>query len=158
MKLFISAALCFCMQYAVAQKLDISTLEKISSSSVRSVDSILKRSQFFLSDKQVNKNYVNYYYTSYERKDLFEHLLRSLSYMDVYDGTDTSRLLLYRTYYKSDQDELKKQLLANGYEVKQEAGNRYVYKKDGLTIINKIAEKKVVGGKAKTAYEFELGR
>ena len=94
----------------------------------------------------------------YERKDLFEHLLRSLSYMDVYDGTDTSRLLLYRTYYKSDQDELKKQLLANGYEVKQEAGNRYVYKKDGLTIINKIAEKKVVGGKAKTAYEFELGR
>lgn len=158
MKLFISAALCLCMQYAVAQKLDITTLEKIASSPVRSVDSILKRAQFFLTDKQITKDYVNYYYTSYERKDLFEHLLRSLSYMDVYDGPDTSRLLLYRTYYKDDQDELKKQLLANGYELEQQVGHRYVYKKDGLTITNKIAEKNVVGGKSKTAYEFELGR
>jgi hypothetical protein len=158
MKFLISAALCFWMQYAVAQKLDLIALEKIASSSVRSADSLLKRSKFFLSDKQVTKNYVNYYYTSYERKDLFEHLLRSLSYMDVYDGSDSSRLLLYRTYYKNDQEELTKQLLANGYELKQQADNSYVYTKAGFTITNKIVEKKVPKGKSKTAYEFELGR
>ena len=73
-------------------------------------------------------------------------------------GLKLDTLLLYRTYYKDDQDELKKQLLANGYELEQQVGHRYVYKKDGLTITNKIAEKNVVGGKSKTAYEFELGR
>lgn len=146
------------MNCLVAQKLDIITLEKIAFSSIRSADSLLKGFNFALSDRQVNKDYVNYYYTSYERKDLFEHLLRSLSYMDIYDGPDTSRLLLYRTYYKNDQEEFKKQLLANGYELKQRIGNNYIYEKDGFRVTNKISEKKIVGGKSKTAYEFELGR
>jgi hypothetical protein len=158
MKWLISAALCFCMQFTIAQKLDITTLEKITYSSIRSVDSLLKRSNFVLSDRQVSKDYVNYYYTSYERKDLFEHMLRSLSYMDVYNGPDTARLLLYRTYYKNDQEELKKQLLANGYELKQRIGNNYVYEKDGFRVTNKITNKQVVGGRSKTAYEFEMGR
>ena len=149
---------CCCFLLSVGQKLDINTLEKITYASVHSADSLLKESKFFLSDKQVTKDYVNYYYTSYERKDLFEHMLRSLTFMDVYDGTDTSRLILYRTYYENEEEELKKQLLANGYELKEQTGNRYVYKKDGFTIINKIAEKKLVGNKPRTAYEFELGR
>ena len=158
MKFILSAALCFCLQFSFAQKLDLGTLEKIAYVSIHSADSLLKGYQFNLSDKQITKEYVNYYYTSYERKDLFEHLLRSVSFMDVYDGKDTSRLVLYRTYYEEDQEELKKQLLANGYEMKEQIGNSYVYKKDGFTITNKISEKKIIGGKPKTAYEFELGR
>ena len=133
-------------------------LEKITYASVYSADSLLKEQKFFLSDKQITKEYINYYYTSYDRKDLFEHLLRSLTFMDVYDGTDTSRLVLYRTYYETDQEELKKQLLASGYELKQQVGNSYVYKKDGLTVTNKISEKKIIGGKPRTSYEFELGK
>ncbi len=158
MKFIISAALCFFVQITFAQKLDLTTLEKIASVPVRSADSLLKKSKFVLSEKKVDKDYLNYYYTSYERRDLFEHMLRSLSFMDVYDNGDTSRLLLYRTYYKDDQEELTKQLLANGYELKEQVGNSYVYKKDAFTITNKISEKKIVGGKSKTAYEFELGR
>jgi len=85
-------------------------------------------------------------------------MLRSLTFMDVYDGKDTSRLILYRTYYADEQEELKKQLLANGYEFKEQIGNNYVYKKDGLTITNKISEKQIIGSKPRTTYEFELGR
>jgi len=158
MKFIFTLIVCFCLQVSFGQKLDINTLEKITSTSVHTTDSILKGSNFSLADKQVTKDYVNYYYTSYERKDLFEHMLRSLTFMDVYDGKDTSRLILYRTYYADEQEELKKQLLANGYELKEQVGNSYVYKKDGFTITNKISEKKVVGSKPKTAYEFELGR
>ena len=158
MKFILSAALCFFVQFSFAQKLDINTLEKIAYVPVRSADSLLKKSNFVLSEKKVDKDYLNYYYTSYERRDLFEHMLRSLSFMDVYENGDTSRLLLYRTYYKDDQEELTKQLAANGYELKEQVGNSSVYKKDGFTITNKISEKKVVGGKSKTAYEFELGR
>lgn len=158
MKFILSAALCFFVQFSFAQRLDINTLEKIAYVPVRSADSLLKQYKFALSDKKVDKDYVNYYYTSYERRDLFEHMLRSLSFMDVYDKGDTSRLLLYRTYYKEDEEELIKQLLAMGYELKEQVGNSSVYKKDGFTITNKISEKNMVGGKPKTAYEFELGR
>ena len=150
--------LIFCCQFSFAQKLDINTLEKITYSSVRLADSLLKDSKFQLTDKQTGKGYTNYYYTSYERKELFEHMLRSLSFMDVYTDSDTSRLVLYRTYYKDEYEEMKKQLLANGYEMQKQAGNEFIYKKDGFTIINKTSEKKVKGGKTMTAYEFELGR
>jgi len=158
MKFIFTLLTCFCFQLLLGQKLTITTLEKINYASVHSADSLLKEAKFFLSDKQVTKDYINYYYTSYERKDLFEHMLRSLTFMDVYDGKDTSRLILYRTYYADEEEELKKQLLANGYELKQQTGNSYVYKKDGSIITNKISEKKVIGGKPRTAYEFELGR
>ena len=108
MRFILSAALCFCLQTLFAQKLDIKTLEQITFASVRSADSLLKKAKFRLSDKEANKDYINYYYTSYERKDLFEHMLRSLTFMDVYEGKDTSRLLLYRTYYADEQEDLKK--------------------------------------------------
>jgi len=158
MRFIFTLIICFCLQNSFGQKLDIKTLEKITSTSVLKTDSILKGYNFSLSDKQVTKDYVNYYYTSYDRKDLFEHMLRSLTFMDVYDGKDTSRLILYRTYYADEQEELKKQLLANGYEFKEQIGNNYVYKKDGLTITNKISEKQIIGSKPRTTYEFELGR
>lgn len=158
MKFIFTFVSLFCLQTLLAQKLDINILEKIVYVPIRSVDSMMKAHQFTLSDKQIDKSYINYYYTSYERKDLFEHLLRSLSFMDVYKGKDTSRLILYRTYYANDEEDLKSQLLANGYELKEQIGNSYIYKKDGFTITNKITEKSIVGGKPKTSYEFELGR
>ena len=141
-----------------AQKLDINTLEKITYSPVRLADSLIKSSKFQLTDKQSGKGYTNYYYTSYERKDLFEHMLRSLSFMDVYNDKDTSRLVLYRTYYKDEYEEMKQQLLTNGYEIQKQAGNESIYKKEGFTIINKVSDKRVKGTKTMTAYEFELGR
>lgn len=158
MKLIFSAALCFWIQFSNAQKLDINSLEKILYAPVGSVDSILRKSSFTLSERQKDKGYCNYYYTSYERKELFKHLLRSLSYMDIYSDKDTSRIVLYRTYYENDQEELKKQLLANGYELTSQANNNFIYKKGNLTITNKISEKTVPRGKPMTAYEFELGR
>jgi hypothetical protein len=158
MKFILAIALCFCVQFSFAQKLDISSLEKILYAPISSVDSILKKSMFLLSEKQKDKRYCNYYYTSYERKELFKHLLRSLSFMDIYEEKDTSRIILYRTYYESDQEELKKQLLANGYELTSQTNNDFVYKKGDLTITNKISIKTVPRGKPMTAYEYELGR
>jgi hypothetical protein len=158
MKLILVVFICFDCLPLTAQKLDINILEKITNSSVRMADSLLKGSKFQLTDKQSGKGYTNYYYTSYERKDLFEHMLRSLSFMDVYNDKDTSRLVLYRTYYKAEYEEMKKQLLAKGYEMRKQAGNESIYKKDDFTIINKVSDKKVKGTKTMTAYEFELGR
>ena len=126
--------------------------------SIRGADTLLKNSHFSLSDKEIAKGYSNYYYTSYERQDLVKHLLRSVSFMDVYDGADTSRLILYRTYYENEQEELKKQLLVNGYELFSSADNNFIYKKGDYTITNKITVKTAQGSKPVTAYEFELGR
>ena len=61
--------------------------------------------------------------------------------MDVYNGADTSRLILYRTYYENEQEELKKQLLANGYELFSSTDNNFIYKKGDYTITNKITLK-----------------
>ena len=158
MKFIFSVLICFCFQISFAQRLDINSLEKLLNASVRGADTLLKNSHFSLSDKEIAKGYSNYYYTSYERQDLVKHLLRSVSFMDVYDGADTSRLILYRTYYENEQEELKKQLLVNGYELFSSTGNNFIYKKGDYTITNKITIKTAQGSKPMTAYEFELGR
>ena len=158
MKIIFSVLICFCFQISFSQKLDIKSLEKLVNASVSAADTLLKNSHFTLSDKEIAKGYSNYYYTSYERQDLVKHLLRSISFMDVYDGSDTSRLILYRTYYENEQEELKRQLLAMGYELFSSAGNNFIYKKGDYTITNKITLKSSKGSKPVTAYEFELGR
>ena len=158
MKIIFTVFICFCFQISFSQKLDINSLEKLLNASVRAADTLLKNSHFSLSDKQIENEYSNYYYTSYERQDLTKHLLRSVSFMDVYDGADTSRLILYRTYYENEQEELKKQLLANGYELFSSTDNNFIYKKGDYTITNKITVKTATGSKPLTAYEFELGR
>src|SRR6187401_2250660 len=112
MKFILSAALCFCFQLSFAQRLDINSLETLLDAPVRSADTLLRNYKFNLSDKETGKGYTNYYYTSYERKDLVNHLLRSVSFMDVYSDCDTSRLVLYRTYEEKEEEELKDQLLA----------------------------------------------
>lgn len=165
MKIIFSLLLCICFQFSFAQKLDINSLEKILYAPVNSADSLLKRSKFTLADKRTyaskevkGEGYNDYYYTSYERQDMVKHLLRSLSIMDVFSTTDTTRMILYRTYYENEQEELKKQLLANGYELSSEASNNFIYKKGNYTITNKISDKTVKGSKTTKTYEFELAR
>ena len=158
MKIIFTVLICFCFQVSFSQKLDINSLEKLLNASVRAADTLLKNSHFTLSDKEIAKGYSNYYYTSYEKQDLGKQLLRSVSFMDVYDAADTSRLILYRTYYEDEQEELKKQLLANGYELFSSTANNFIYKKGDQTITNKITLKTAKGSKPVTAYEFELGR
>jgi hypothetical protein len=158
MKILFSVLVCFCFQISFAQRLDINSLEKLLDASVRSADTLLRKSGFNLSDKETGKGYTNYYYTSYERKDLVNHILRSVSFMDVYSDTDTSRLILYRTYDQKEEEELKNQLLANGYQLTRSTVNNFIYKKENYTITNKITVKTAKGSKPVTAYEFELGR
>jgi len=158
MKIIFTVLICFCFQLSFSQKLDINSLEKLLNASVRAADTLLKNSHFTLSDKEIAKGYSNYYYTSYEKQDLGKQLLRSVSFMDVYDGADTSRLVLYRTYYEDEQEELRKQLLTNGYELISSTGNNFIYKKGDQKVTNKIALKTAKGSKPVTAYEFELGR
>ena len=153
-----SVLVCFCFQSSFAQRLDINSLEKLLDLPVRSADTLLRNSRFSLSDKETGKGYINYYYTSYERKDLVNHLLRSLSFMDVYSGADTARLILYRTYDAKEEGELQNQLLANGYQLSGSTDNNFIFKKENYTITNKIVLKTVKGSKPVTAYEFELGR
>jgi len=158
MKIILAILVCFCFQVSFAQRLDINSLEKILDAPVRSADTLLRNCRFSLSDKETDKGYTNYYYTSYERRDLVNHLLRSLSFMDVYSDNDTSRLILYRTYDQKEEEELKKQLLANGYTLSSGTANNFIYKKENYTITNKITLKTAKGSKPITAYEFELGR
>jgi hypothetical protein len=158
MKIIFTLLVCCCFQYSFAQRLDINSLEKLLNSPVRSADTLLRNSKFNLSDKEIGKGYSNYYYTSYERKDLVKHILRSVSFMDVYSDDDTSRLILYRTYDENEEEELKNQLLANGYQLFSSTANNFIYKKENYTITNKITVKTAKGSKPVTAYEFELGR
>ncbi|HEX6846191.1 MAG TPA: hypothetical protein VF144_04400 [Chitinophagaceae bacterium] len=158
MKLLFLVLVCFWSQILFAQRLDIISLEKILNAPVRSADTLLRNHKFNLADKEVGKGYTNYYYTSYERKDLVKHLLRSISFMDVYQEEDTARLILYRTYEQNEQEDLKMQLSVNGYQLISSTANTFVYKKEDYTITNKITVKTAKGNKPVTAYEFELGR
>ena len=158
MKIILAILVCFCFHISFAQRLDINSLEKLLDAPVRSADTLLRNSKFNLSDKETDKGYTNYYYTSYERRDLVNHLLRSLSFMDVYSDNDTSRLILYRTYDEKEEEELKNQLIANGYTLSSGTANNFIYKKENYTITNKITLKTAKGSKPITAYEFELGR
>jgi len=158
MKVLFAVLACFCFQISFAQRLDITSLEKLLDAPVRSADTLLRNYKFSLSDKETGKGYINYYYTSYERKDLVNHVLRSLSFMDVYTDRDTSRLILYRTYDEKEEEDLQNQLLEKGYQVASSTANSFVYKKENYTITNKMVLKTVKGSKPVTAYEFELGR
>jgi len=158
MKIIFPILICFCFQFSYAQRLDINALEKILDLPARSADTLLRNNKFNISDKETGKDYINYYYTSYERKDLVKHVLRSLSFMDVYAGADTSRLVLYRTYEEKEEEDLKNQLIANGYLLVSSTANNFIYKKEDYTITNKITVKTAKGTKPLMAYEFELGR
>jgi hypothetical protein len=158
MRIMLSVLLCFCAYFLPAQKLNVQSLETILNSSYPAADSFLKKQKFKLADKETAEGYHNYYYTSFEKAEKNQQLLRSLSLMDVYSGEDTSRLILYRTYNKKDNEELVKQLLASGYELIKRTGNDFTYKNGNYTVINKIAEKNISGNKTVTSYEFELGR
>jgi len=158
MKFILSTALCLSIQFSFAQKLDITSLEIILYSPVNAADALLKKSKFGLTEKKSADGYSNYYYTSYEKPDSNMQLLRSLTIMDVYDRTDTSRFILYRTYNKKDQEELLLQLSVAGYGLTKRTVNDFSYKKGDHTIINRIVEKDVGGIRKVTVYEFELGR
>ena len=157
MKFILSAALCLSIQFLLAQKLSIKSLETILYSSLGSADSLLKKSKFGLADKSSADGYYNYYYTSFEKQDSLTQSLRSLTIMDVYSNSDTSRFILYRTYNKKDQEEMQLQLASEGYQLTKRTGNDFAYKKGDSTILNRIAEKDA-GVRKVTVYEFELGR
>jgi hypothetical protein len=157
MKYILSAALCFCLQFTFGQKLDIISLEKILNASFSSADSLLKKSKFAMAEKRSADNYFNYYYTSYEKVDSAQ-LIRSLTIMDVFEASDTSRFILYRTYTKKDQDELELQLTTAGYVLTKRTGNDFTYKKGDQTITNRILEKNLGSTRKVKVYEFELGR
>ncbi len=133
-------------------------LETILFSNAIDADSFLKAAKFKLADKETGTGYNNYYYTSYEKKDSNLILLRTVSFMDVYSEKDTSRLVLYRTYNKNDQEEMQKQLIENGYELSRRSGNEFFYNKGNYTVVNKISEKQLKGNKPVITYEFEMGR
>jgi hypothetical protein len=158
MKMVLVAMFCFCGHWVSAQKLSVISLESILYSSIPSGDSLLTKSKFKLTDKENGEGFHNYYYTSYEKIDKSNQFIRSLSVIDVYSGADTSRLVLYRTYNKNDQEEMIKQLFTAGYIIFRRSGNDFIYTKGDRTITHKISEKKTRGGKLVTAYEFELGR
>ncbi len=158
MRITFSLLICFCFQCSFAQKLSINSLETILYSSFTSADSLLKKSKFGLADKSSADGYYNYYYTSFEKKDSITQLLRSLTIMDVYTTSDTSRFILYRTYNKKDQEEMQVQLASEGYLLTKRTGNDFTYKKGSSTIINRIGEKEAGGARKVTVYEFELGR
>ena len=141
-----------------AQKLDISSLEKILYSSIASADSLIKKSKFELADKKSESGYYNYYYTSFEKADSATQLLRSLTIIDVYASADTSRFMLYRTYNKKDQEDMQLQLTSAGYQLVKRTVNDFEYKKEEHKITNRIVEKDVGGIRKVMVYEFELGR
>jgi hypothetical protein len=64
MKIIFALLVCFCFQVSFAQRLDINSLEKILDAPVRSADTLLRNSKFSLSDKETDKGYTNYYYTT----------------------------------------------------------------------------------------------
>ena len=147
----------FCFA-ASSQQMNVMNLETLLNSSAKNADVLLQKIKFKLADKKSGAGYTNYYYTSYEKKDSSHIIIRSLSFMDVYSGSDTSRLLLFRTYNKNDQEEMKKQLLINGYELNKRTDNDFHYKKENYSVVNRISEKRVPAKNTVVAYEFEMGR
>lgn len=157
-KLFITIISVFFFLSSSAQRLQVTDLETILFSSAKKADSILNEAKFRLADKKPGESFHNYYYTSYEKKDSNLVLLRSISFMDVYAGADTSRIVLYRTYNKNDQEEIKKQMQESGYELTKRVANDFYYKKGIYTVVNRITEKTLQGNKTVISYEFEMGR
>ena len=158
MKLMLSLILICVGVSGYSQKLDISSLLVILNEPFQKADSIIRSKDFNLADKETGQGYFNFYYNSFEKAEKNVQILRAFSIMDIFNETDTSRMMLYRTYLKKDQEELANQLRKNGFEIDQRSGNNYIYKKGELIITNKINEKMTANGQRVFAYEFELGR
>jgi hypothetical protein len=58
MKIIFSFLICFSFQISFSQKLDINSLEKLLNASVHAADTLLKKSHFSLSDKEIAKGYT----------------------------------------------------------------------------------------------------
>jgi hypothetical protein len=81
-----------------AQSLTIAELKQISQMPAEKIDTLLKRKNFRLLEKEKEDNLNLVYYTSLEKTPEGATWVRSITYIDAISKNAKGRLVTYRTY------------------------------------------------------------
>lgn len=149
-------------QLARAQGLPIPALISLLDKPADSVETILKKKDFFLVEKNIDSSSAYYYYNTVEKDKNNIAWVRSLSMMDARRGKFTGRLLSYRTYEAAEYKKMLQYLLVENYATEQQfrfgSSRHTIYRKNGLEIRLKVTDEKLADGRPVRAYEVEMGK
>lgn len=145
-----------------AQKLTIPDLTAILDMPTHAIDTLMKKKGYRLMQKEIDSTSSLYYYSNLERNEEAPTWVRSLSYMEVIRGDLKGKMVKYRTYNRSEFQELMSYLLSNGFKTKNTVDFKdskhttFTNQKRDVTV--KITNNKMNNGKWIKSYEFELGK
>ena len=147
---------------AVAQNLTLPELFSVLDLSSDKIDTLMKRKEYRLMQKESDSGVNLIYYTNLERNPVGATWVRSLTCREISVNKGRGRMITYRTYRKKEYLELLEWMLRNNFKtIKRENFGEYidtVYGDGKRSIMVKQAKQKLPSGVSVWSYEFELGK
>lgn len=147
---------------AQSQQLSFEQLESMVTLPQRDIDTIMKKANYKLIQKEEDSVSSLHYYSNLEKITNGPSWVRSVSVMEATINGMSSRLVKYRTYSKDEYNVLLAALLTNNYHTasKFTMGNsRHVNYENGKnTVLVKVTNNPLMNGKVLPTYEFEIGK
>jgi hypothetical protein len=144
-----------------AQSLTIAELKQISQMPAEKIDTLLKRKNFRLLEKEKEDNLNLVYYTSLEKTPEGATWVRSITYIDAISKNAKGRLVTYRTYRKKEYQEMMAWLLNNNFHTasrtEMEGSTHTKYTDSKEEILFKVTKQKLPSGTMVLSYEVEVG-
>lgn len=145
-----------------AQQLSIPDLLQVAKLDALHADSLLKRQEFVLTQKDNDSVTQLRYYTSLERNPDATSWIRSVTLMDAQVKGYTGRMVTYRTYNKSEYNQWLQWLLENGFQTIRSytAGTEQyaIYRSGKQELMIRRGEGELAKNKRARFYEIETGR
>ncbi len=145
--------------FLFAQKLNFPELYSTLEMENFQLDTMLKKKQYRLMQKEEDSTGSLIYYSSLERKDDGPSWVRSISVMEARMGNFSSKMFKYRIYDASEYRELMAWLLQENFTSTESF--RYpdaihtTYKNGDRMITVKVIDNKMKDGRIIKSYEFE---
>ena len=145
-----------------AQKMNFPELYSTLEMENFQLDTMLKKKQYRLMQKEEDSTGSLIYYSSLERKDDGPSWVRSISVMEARMGNFSSKMFKYRIYDAAEYRGLMAWLLQENFTTSESF--RYpeaihtIYKKGDSLITVKVIDNKMKDGRIIKSYEFEGSR
>jgi hypothetical protein len=147
---------------ASAQQIPVPRLLNMLDWNARQIDTTLKKEGYLLMKKDADEAGTLFQYSWFDKQDDGKAVVRSFNYMDASVGNMKSRLITYRTYNKTEYQDIASWLLANNYQATGhfdfDESKHTLYSNGKQTIRVKVITTILKDKRKYISYELEIGK